>query len=77
MGEELKLHLDPRLRDRLDALFILYRETFPHRPVRREELVRQVLEEGLQDLLAELLMTPERRAMGGPGRKYSKRWIAA
>lgn len=75
MGTELRIQLDQHLMDRIDALHLLYQETFPHRPMHREELLRRAVEEGLQGLLADLLLAPERCTAGG--RKFGRRWKAA
>lgn len=77
MGNELRLHLDQHLLDRMEALHLLYQEAFPGIPLHRESLFRQALEEGLQTLLAELLTASAGRATAGLGRKHSKRWAAA
>ena len=56
MGYELRLHLDQRLLDRLEALRLLTQET--PAPLSREELFHRIFEEGLSALLQDLLLAP-------------------
>jgi len=63
MGDELRLHLDQHLLDRLEAVRLLSREAIPTQALREEELFRMVLERGINVLLQDLLVGHQRRAL--------------
>ncbi|MBI4911640.1 MAG: hypothetical protein HY823_02785 [Acidobacteria bacterium] len=52
----VRLSVDQRILDRVEALAMLQREALPGLPYGQEDALRQALERGLDQMLAELLV---------------------